>query len=56
MQVFDRLFSRRRRFNDLSISIQEHIDERTDELIAEGIAPTEDEHARATGPERLSRR
>lgn len=41
MQVFDRLFSRRRRFNDLSISIQEHIDERTDELIAEGIAPTE---------------
>lgn len=41
MQVLDRLFFRRRRFNDLSFSIQEHIDERTDELIAEGIAPAE---------------
>ena len=38
-RFFDRLLSRRRRYDDLSASIQEHIDERTDELIAEGMAP-----------------
>jgi predicted permease len=37
MSVFNRLFSRRRRFDDLSASIQEHLEERTDELMEEGI-------------------
>lgn len=32
------LFSRRRRYDDLSVSIQEHIAERADELVAEGMA------------------
>lgn len=41
MPLLDRLFFRRRRYTDLSVSIQEHIDERTDELIAEGMAPTQ---------------
>ncbi len=36
MNPFRRLF-RQRRYNDLSVSIQEHIAERTDELIAEGM-------------------
>ena len=36
-KFFDRLLNRRRRYDDLSASIQEHIDERTDELIAEGM-------------------
>ncbi len=34
-----RIFSRRRRYDDLSVSIQEHIDERTEELIDEGLSP-----------------
>ncbi len=38
MQVLNRLFGRRRRYDDLSISIQEHIDERTDELVEEGMS------------------
>ena len=33
------LFSRNRRYNDLSASIQEHLDERTEELIEEGMPP-----------------
>ena len=37
MQWISRLFSRRRRYDDLSVSIQEHIAERVDELIAEGM-------------------
>jgi len=32
-------FSRRRRYDDLAISIEEHIAERTDELVAEGLTP-----------------
>ena len=36
-KFFDRLLNRRRRYDDLSASIQEHIDERTEELIAEGM-------------------
>ena len=31
------IFSRRRRYDDLSVSIQEHLDERIDELMEEGI-------------------
>ncbi len=32
-----RLFNRRRRYNDLSVSIQEHIDEKTEELVEWGV-------------------
>jgi predicted permease len=37
MQGLNRLFDRRRRYDDLSVSIQEHIEERTEELIDEGM-------------------
>ena len=37
MQVLSLLFGRRRRYDDLSASIQEHIAERTEELIEEGM-------------------
>jgi len=37
MRWIDRIF-RRRRYDDLSVSIQEHLDERTDELVAEGMS------------------
>lgn len=37
MNSIARLFRRRRRYDDLSVSIQEHIAERADELIAEGM-------------------
>ncbi len=39
MQWLSQLFSRNRRYNDLSASIQEHIEERTEELIEEGMPP-----------------
>jgi predicted permease len=38
MSLLSRLFSRNRRYDDLSVSIQEHIEERTEELIEEGMA------------------
>jgi predicted permease len=38
MSQFSRIFSRKRRYDDVAVSIQEHIDERTDELIQEGIS------------------
>ena len=42
MSVFNRLlgriFDRRRRYDDLSVSIQEHIDERIDELVDAGMS------------------
>ncbi len=38
MQWFAQFFSRRRRYEDISISIQEHIEERTEELMVDGIA------------------
>lgn len=38
MQWFAQVFSRRRRYEDISISIQEHIEERTEELMADGMA------------------
>jgi predicted permease len=37
MQILSRIFGRRRRFDDISASIQEHIDERTEELTEEGM-------------------
>jgi hypothetical protein len=37
MSWFTPLFSRRRISNDLSAEIQEHLDERIEELIAEGM-------------------
>jgi predicted permease len=37
MQLLSRLFSRSRRYHDLSASIQEHIQERTEELTDEGM-------------------
>jgi predicted permease len=43
MQWFARLFSLRRRYEDISISIQEHIEERTEELMADGISRTQAE-------------
>ena len=44
MNPIARLFSRRRRYDDLSVSIQEHLDERIDELIEEGLTPEEAAH------------
>jgi predicted permease len=38
-RFLNRLLGRRRRYDDLSVSIQEHIEERTEELIAEGMSP-----------------
>lgn len=43
MKILFRLFGRRRRYDDLSVSIQEHIHERAEELIEEGLAPEEAE-------------
>ncbi len=45
MGLISRFFSRKRRYNDLSVSIQEHIAERVDELIAEGMPRVEAEQA-----------
>jgi predicted permease len=41
----NRVFRRQRRYNDLSVSIQEHIAERTDELMAEGLPRRQAEQA-----------
>jgi predicted permease len=43
MWIVDRLFGRRRRYEDIAVSIQEHIDERADELEAEGVLRDEAE-------------
>jgi predicted permease len=40
---FNRLFARKRRYDDISVSIQEHIDERIDELMEEGMSRDEAE-------------
>jgi len=45
MGLISRFFSRKRRYNDLSVSIREHIAERVDELIAEGIPRVDAEQA-----------
>jgi predicted permease len=51
MPGLSRLFSRHRRYDDLSVSMQEHIEERVDELMAEGMPRTqaEQEAKRAFG-------
>lgn len=38
MDQLKTLFTRRRRYDDLSVSIQEHLDERIDELMEEGMS------------------
>ena len=43
MSQFSRFFSRNRRYDDISVSIQEHIDERTDELMEDGMSREEAE-------------
>ena len=45
MQVLSRLFDRRRRYADISVSIQEHIRERAEELMDEGVSRDEAERA-----------
>jgi predicted permease len=45
MQGLSKLFSRRRRYDDISVSIREHIEERTEELIDEGMARKQAEQA-----------
>ena len=37
MEWLRRLLFRRRRYQDLSVSIQEHLEEKTDELMEEGM-------------------
>ena len=43
MSLFERLLSRRRRYDDLSVSIREHLAERAGELMAEGMPRAEAE-------------
>jgi putative ABC transport system permease protein len=47
MNWFKQLFSRRRRllYNDLSAEIQEHLDEKIEELVAGGMPRKEATHA-----------
>jgi len=44
MKFLNRLFTRRRRYDDLSVSIQEHLQERIDELIEDGLSREEAAH------------
>src|ERR1700756_4887394 len=44
MSLFSKLF-RRRRYDDLTVSIHEHIAERADELVSEGMSRAEAEQA-----------
>jgi len=46
MPSFRKWFRRRQRYEDLAVSIEEHIDERTDELVEEGL-PREEAARRA---------
>ncbi len=45
MGVFGRIFGRRRRYEDISVSIREHIAERAEELMAEGMPRAQAEQA-----------
>jgi len=45
MRWLAEFFSRRRRYQDISISIQEHLAERTEELMADGLSRKQAEHA-----------
>ncbi len=44
MKWLRQLFSRRRRYNDLSVSIQEHLEERIEELMEDGVSRKEATH------------
>src|ERR1700753_1313839 len=44
MQWLSRLISRQRRYDDVSVSIQEHLEARTEELIEEGMPPARAAH------------
>jgi predicted permease len=46
---FNRFFFRKRRYDDISVSIQEHIDERIDELMEEGMSRDEAERTARRG-------
>src|SRR5579862_4047488 len=37
MQILSRMLGRSRRYKDIDVSVTEHIEERTDELVAEGL-------------------
>lgn len=43
MQWFHRLFQRRRRYDDLAVSIREHLEEKVEELIEQGMSRQEAE-------------
>ena len=45
MPLLPRIFGRGRRYSEIAIAVQEHIDERTDELIAAGLPPKQAEQA-----------
>jgi predicted permease len=45
MKMLSRIFGRRRRYDDLSVSIQEHIELRAEELMEEGVPRGEAERA-----------
>ncbi len=45
MSRFSHFFSRKRRYDDISVSIQEHLDERIDELMEGGMSRDEAERA-----------
>ena len=45
MARFSRFFFRNRRYEDIAVSIQEHIDERIDELVEEGMPRDEAERS-----------
>jgi predicted permease len=49
MSRLSRFFSRNRRYDDISVSIQEHIDERIDELMEEGMPREEAERTARRG-------
>ncbi|HYK37901.1 ABC transporter permease [Alloacidobacterium sp.] len=45
MSLFSRFFFRNRRYDDISVSIQEHLDERIDELMEDGMSRDEAERS-----------
>ncbi len=49
MSPFSRFFSRNSRYDDISVSIQEHIDQRVDELMEEGMSRDEAEQTARRG-------
>jgi predicted permease len=49
LSLFNRFFFRKRRYDDISVSIQEHIDERIDELVEEGMSRDEAERTARRG-------